>query len=539
MKMNIDSSKLDPVTRKFLESHENECAAVVTTPAQRCYYLLLCIGLLFLLKYRWDYFVFLTAAYFMFWYGAAALFRGGAAVLSFFGCGETRISSQETAGNDAELPIYTILLPLYHEANIAPKIVRNIGRLDYPPEKLDVKLLLESDDAETRQALEHAGLPSFCDVIVIPDAPPKTKPRACNFGLERARGEFCVIYDAEDAPEPDQLRKAVAVFRRDPERKILCAQAKLNYYNARQNLLTRLFTVEYSTYFDLTLSGYQLFRLPLPLGGTSNHFRTELLRQIGPWDPFNVTEDCDLGLRIYEKGYRTTLFNSTTFEEANCELWNWMRQRSRWVKGFIQTHLVHYRNPFRTVEKLGWYGTLGGFLAVGGSALMMLTNIVFWGLILLYFGLLIHGFSHGVGFWEQIHGPHLDGGIYQGIAVGPFHLRAWPLIFTGPGEDPFLSVFSELFFAGSMILFLANFLFIGIGIAACIKRRMFDLIPAALLMPFYWLLISLAAWKGFCQIFTRPFYWEKTKHGLTNNTDTDVEHATGGTITCDKQTISL
>ena len=297
-------------------------------------------------------------------------------------------------------------------------------------------------------------------------------------------------------------------------------------------------TVEYSTYFDLTLSGYQLFRLPLPLGGTSNHFRTELHRQVGPWDPFNVTEDCDLGLRIYEKGYRTTLFNSTTYEEANCELWNWMRQRSRWVKGFIQTHLVHYRNPFRTVGKLGWYGALGGFLAVGGSALMMLTNIVFWGLIVLYIGLLIHGFTHGVGFWEQIQGPHLDGEAYRGIAVGTFHLRAWPLIFTGPGEDPFLSAFSQLFFAGSAILFLANFLFIGIGIAACVKRRMFDLIPAALLMPLYWLLISLAAWKGFWQIFTKPFYWEKTKHGLTDN-DTDVDHTTGGTITCDKQTISL
>ena len=338
--MKFISEQLDPITRAFVESHPGGSAIEVSSRWQQLRYILIAAGLLLLLKFRWDYFLFLVTAFLMFWYAAAVIFRGGAAILSWFGRGE------------------------------------EIGKLDYPQEKLEVMLLLEADDAETRNALETSGLPPYCRVITIPDLPPKTKPRACNFGLARARGEFCVIYDAEDAPEPDQLRKAYVVFRRDTEKKVLCVQGKLNYFNSRYNLLTRLFTVEYSTYFDLTLPGYQLFRLPLPLGGTSNHFRTEILRGIGGWDPFNVTEDCDLGLRIYEYGYKTKLMNSTTYEEANSQLWNWMRQRSRWVKGFVQTHLVHYRNPLLTVRRLGLYGAFGGFLAVGGSAMMMLTTLM-------------------------------------------------------------------------------------------------------------------------------------------------------------------
>ena len=519
--MKFDLEQLDPITREFVKTHPDGSAIQVSSRWQRRYYLVLALALLVLLKFRWDYFVFLVTAYLMFWYAAAVIFRGGAALLSWFGQGEEIVSDEEVAAlRNEELPVYTILLPLYHEGNIAEKIVRNMGRLDYPADKLDIKLLLEADDDETRGALEKAGIPVCCEVVTIPEAPPKTKPRACNFGLARAKGEFCVIYDAEDAPEPDQLKKALVVFRRDREEQVLCVQGKLNYFNARHNLLTRLFTVEYSTYFDLTLPGYQLFNLPLPLGGTSNHFRTRILREIGGWDPFNVTEDCDLGLRIYERGYRTKLVNSTTYEEANCQVWNWIRQRSRWVKGFIQTHLVHYRNPFRAIRKLGFYGAFGGFLAVGGSALLMLTNLIFWAVMLVYLGLLCHGFANGQSLLDQIVGPHFSGG-YEGIRIGALNFRAWPLVYFGDGEDPFWSIFSQIFFAGSLIMLLANLIFIGIGVAACVKRKYYYLIPAALLMPLYWLLISLAAWKGFWQIFTKPFYWEKTVHGLTDHTQGD------------------
>ncbi len=515
--MKFIPEQLDPITRRFVETHPGGSAIEVTSRGQQLRYLLTALLLLLLLKFRWDYFLFFITAFLMFWYAAAVIFRGGAAVLSWFGRGEEIITDDEVAAlSDDELPVYTVFLPLYHEANIAAKIVRNMGKLDYPKEKLEVMLLLEADDSETREALARTGLPPYCRVLTVPDAPPKTKPRACNYGLSQAKGVFSVIYDAEDAPEPDQLKKACIAFRRDPEKRVLCVQGKLNYFNSRHNLLTRLFTVEYSTYFDLTLPGYQLFNLPLPLGGTSNHFRTDILRKIGGWDPFNVTEDCDLGLRIYEYGYKTRLINSTTYEEANSQVWNWMRQRSRWVKGFIQTHLVHYRNPFRTMKRLGVYGAFGGFLAVGGSAMMMLTNLIFWAAMLLYAGLLLHGLFAGVPLLDQIVGPRFDTA-YEGVRIGHLTLKAWPLVYYGTGEDPFWSIFSQIFFAGSLIMFLANFIFIGIGVAACVKRKYYRLIPAALLMPFYWLLISLAAWKGFIQIFTKPFYWEKTKHGLTDN----------------------
>ncbi len=515
----MNPANLDRLTRRFWEEHPDGCAAVVAGRGQKIYFLVLAVLLVLLLKFRWDLFIFLLSGWFMFWYAAAAFFRGGAAIISFFGGGEERVTPEELKALEeaGELPVYTILLPLYREAGIVEKLLRNLGSLDYPKEKLDVKLLLEEDDAETRQTLERSGIPSFCEVIIAPPTKPTTKPRACNYGLERARGEFSVIYDAEDAPEHDQLKKALAVFRRDTKGEVACVQAKLNYFNSRQNLLTRLFTIEYSTYFDLTLSGYQLFRLPLPLGGTSNHFRTKALRELGGWDPFNVTEDCDLGLRIYERGYRTRLVDSTTYEEANSVLWNWMRQRSRWVKGFIQTHLVHYRNPFRTVRRLGLWGAFGGYLAVGGSALMMLGNVVFWVMLGFYFALRCHGFAGGLTLADQIVGPHALGGAYRGIPVFGFELRAWPLVYSGPGEDPFWAFFSQLFFVGSLIIFAANFIFIGIGILACVKRRVFYLIPAALLMPVYWFLISLAAWKGFVQIFTKPFYWEKTEHGLAGS----------------------
>jgi len=521
--MKFIPEQLDPITRTFVEAHPGGSAVVVTSRPQRVRYLVTALILLLLLKFRWDYFLFLVTAFLMFWYAAAVVFRGLAAILSWFGHGEESVSDAEVAAlKDDELPVYTVFLPLYHEGNIAAKLVRNMGRLDYPKDKLEVLLLLEADDEETREALSRTGMPDYCRVLTVPDAPPKTKPRACNYGLAEAKGEFSVIYDAEDAPEPDQLKKAYAAFRRDPEKNVLCVQAKLNYFNSRYNLLTRLFTIEYSTYFDLTLPGYQLFRLPLPLGGTSNHFRTEILRKVGGWDPFNVTEDCDLGLRIYEYGYRTLLINSTTWEEANCQVGNWMRQRSRWVKGFIQTHLVHYRNPFATVRRLGYYGAFGGFLAVGGSAMMMLTNLVFWAVLLLYAGLLVHGALHGIPVADQIVGPRFDAA-YEGIRIGRLSLKAWPLVYYGPGEDPFWSIFSRIFFVGSLIMFLANFIFIAIGVVACVKRKFYHLIPASFLMPFYWLLISLAAWKGFWQIFTKPFYWEKTKHGLTGDTEPHKE----------------
>src|SRR6185437_3407443 len=235
---------------------------------------------------------------------------------------------------DHAWPSYTILCPLYQETAVVPQFVKAMKALDYPHDKLQVLFLTEEDDRATRDAIVAMGLPSYFDIITVPDGQPRTKPRACNYGLKISTGDFVVIYDAEDVPDPLQLKKAVLTFALESD-DVACVQAKLNFYNPKQNLLTRWFTTEYSLWFDLTLPGLQWARWALPLGGTSNHFRTAVLRQVGAWDPFNVTEDCDLGLRLAHYHLRTVMLDSTTMEEANSDVKNWLRQRSRWIKGYL------------------------------------------------------------------------------------------------------------------------------------------------------------------------------------------------------------
>lgn len=371
--------------------------------------------------------------------------------------------------NEADLPVYTIFVPLYREAEVLPILVRAIDRLDYPKTKLDVKLLLEEDDVETVEVARAMNLPDHFDLLVVPDGHPKGKPKACNYGLLHAKGEYCVIYDAEDIPERDQLKKAVVAFRKAaPE--VFCIQAKLNYFNRDQNVLTRWFTIEYSMWFDLMLPGLDSIHAPIPLGGTSNHFRTEELRAAGAWDPFNVTEDADLGLRIFKRGGRTAVIESTTFEEANSVLDNWIRQRSRWVKGYIQTYLVHMRNPYTLWRSLGTGAFLSFQMVIGGTFMSFLVNPLLWGLTALWY-------ATKWGVIEQI--------------------------FPGP-----------MFYFGAVSLYFGNFAFAYTNVAGCLRREYYGLVPYALISPLYWVLMSLGAWKGFLQLFYRPFYWEKTVHGL-------------------------
>ena len=195
-------------------------------------------------------------------------------------------------------------------------MLHNLSQLDYPKSKLDILILLEEDDAETIAAAKAAQPPGNVRFVIVPDQIPKTKPKALNVGLYFARGDYLVIYDAEDQPDPDQLKKAVIAFRDGPKN-LACVQSALNYYNAHENALTRMFTLEYSYWFDYLLPGLHRLGLPIPLGGTSNHFRTEVLRSLGAWDPFNVTEDADLGVRASVRGYSVGIINSTTYEEAS------------------------------------------------------------------------------------------------------------------------------------------------------------------------------------------------------------------------------
>jgi glycosyltransferase XagB len=399
-------------------------------------------------------------------------------------------------------PIYTVLVPLYKERNVARNILRSLAALTYPQDKLDVKFLLEADDPDTLNALTEAGIPAYAEVVVVPAGQPKTKPRACNHGLERARGEFLVIFDAEDRPEPDQLQQAVLAFRAS-EPRVVCLQAQLAYHNYKQNLLTKWFALEYNVWFRRYLSGLVRLRVPIPLGGTSNHFRVPPLRELGGWDPFNVTEDCDLGVRLYMRGFHTRTLDSTTWEEANSRVGNWLRQRSRWLKGYMVTHLVWGRRPLLLIKNLGIWGTIGFILSVWCVAILSALNLILWTISGIYAVLISIDLTRGFSLWELLstrdHGQERV---------------SWPMIYHGQFEDPILALMSQIFFIASLALIAGNLAFIMITFFAGRRPGQHGLVFAVLTVPLYWFLLALAACKGFWQLVFKPHYWEKTVHGL-------------------------
>jgi cellulose synthase/poly-beta-1,6-N-acetylglucosamine synthase-like glycosyltransferase len=369
----------------------------------------------------------------------------------------------------AEWPTYTILCPLYKETAIVPQFIEAIKTLDYPMDKLQVLFLTEENDNETRAALYSMPLhPSFT-ILTVPKGSPQTKPRACNFGLLQAKGQFIVIFDAEDKPEPSQLKKAVLTFA-NLGSEVACVQAKLNYYNSTQNLLTRWFTAEYSTWFDIMLPGLQRTGFSLPLGGTSNHFRTEVLRALGGWDAFNVTEDCDIGLRISQYNLKTAVLDSTTYEEAASRFKTWLFQRSRWIKGYLQTYLVHMRHPFQTLRQGHFRKFFSLQLIVGAWTIVLFINPFMWALTLLYF--LFHP------------------------------VQLYSMLFPGP-----------ILYLGGFCLIFGNFFYIYIHLLGCLRRKEYSLIKWVLLLPLYWVMMSASAYIAFYQLIVKPHYWEKTQHG--------------------------
>jgi cellulose synthase/poly-beta-1,6-N-acetylglucosamine synthase-like glycosyltransferase len=370
---------------------------------------------------------------------------------------------------DDDLPIYTILLPAFREPSIVEDLLAGIGRLDYPADKLDVRLLLEADDTETVDAATAADFPSFVTIELVPPAEPRTKPKACNWGLVASRGEFLTIYDAEDTPEPLQLRRAVVAFRRSgPD--LACLQARLTYHNHRQNLLTRLFTAEYDTWFRSLLPGLNALGFPLPLGGTSNHIRTAVVLAVHGWDPYNVTEDADLGVRLNRLGNRSGVLDSETVEEANSDAINWVKQRSRWQKGYLQTGLVALRSPRRLVREIGLASTLGFVLLIPGSTLLALLNGVLFGVSAVW--------------W---------------LAAPTWLSDVYP---------------EWLLHTSLLVTVIGNVVGIYAHMAVMARSPRPHLTWACLVLPLYWLLISLAATKAAWQLVTRPSYWEKTTHGL-------------------------
>ena len=385
---------------------------------------------------------------------------------------ELRFAEKELRHLDeGVLPVYTILCPLYREAAVLPDFLDALDKLDWPKTKLDAILLLEEDDVETQRAVLLRELPSYVRSVVVPASQPRTKPKACNYGLSLARGEYLVIFDAEDRPDPLQLRKAYLGFQKAGS-DVRCLQAKLNYYNPHQNLLTRLFTAEYSLWFDVILTGIQSINAIIPLGGTSNHFRTADLQELRGWDPFNVTEDCDLGVRLFKLGYKTAIIDSVTLEEANSGVTNWLRQRSRWIKGYIQTYLVHMRHPLQFIRDAGAHAGLFQ-LIVGGKIAFVLINPLLWAMTISYFLLK--------------------------ATVGPTIEAIYP---------------SAIFYMAVSSLVFGNFLFLYYYMIGCAKRGHWELVKYVFFVPVYWLLTSVAAFIALYQIIRKPHYWEKTKHGL-------------------------
>lgn len=270
--------------------------------------------------------------------------------------------------DEADLPPYTILAPLYKEREMLGQLIRALDALDYPHDRLDIKIIVEADDVETLDALALHALDARYHVVKVPPSSPRTKPKALNYALAFAEGDFVTIYDAEDVPAPDQLKTVAAYFARCASN-IVCVQARLGVYNAGDRWLTRQFAMEYAVHFNLFLPALECIGWPIPLGGTSNHFRVSALEALDAWDPYNVTEDADLGVRLSVFGYKSGVVDSETAEEAPESLAVWTRQRARWIKGFIQTLIVFSRQPAARLAAPGPWRMAGVFVFLGGAVM--------------------------------------------------------------------------------------------------------------------------------------------------------------------------
>jgi len=369
--------------------------------------------------------------------------------------------------HDASLPIYTIIVALYREKRVASRLVAALERLDYPAAKLDIKLVLEADDHETMAALDAIERPGNIEIIVAPPGQPRTKPRALNVALPLARGRFTVVYDAEDVPDPEQLRLAVSAFAR-MRADVACLQARLTIDNTDDSWLTRLFTIEYAALFDVFNPGLAEIGSPIPLGGTSNHFRTAVLKRVHGWDAWNVTEDADLGIRLARLGYRIADLPSSTLEEAPSTLNAWLRQRTRWMKGYLQTGISHSRNPASSLSQFG--------------------------------------------FWRFYAGMALTAGAVLSALVYPFCTGLFLVLWLS--EQP-RSPWEEAWLAGSLTLFVSGIASVLIPAFVALHRRgLWRLVPWVALLPFYYGLVSLAAWRGLWELVIAPFRWNKTSHGF-------------------------
>jgi cellulose synthase/poly-beta-1,6-N-acetylglucosamine synthase-like glycosyltransferase len=393
----------------------------------------------------------------------------------FFSVGviDRKISKPESKLDieDSNLPIYSILVPLFKEKKTTiSSLINALSNLDYPKEKLDIKIVCEEVDADTINIIKSLKPSSNFQIIKVPDIYPRTKPKACNYALNFCKGEFVTIYDAEDRPEAMQLKKVLAVFYNNQNSgfsNLACVQARLNFYNRNENILTKLFAIEYSSLFDYILRGLRKLQIPIPLGGTSNHFRMNVLKSLYAWDPYNVTEDADVGIRLALAGMKTELVDSITMEEAPITLKPWINQRSRWIKGYFQTFFVHIKQTGRLYKNCGFAGCFGFIMFVG-----------------------VPGF---------------------------IYIISAPVIV--------LTFLDFMFFSSQMPSYLIQFCFINlmltivtnlfISFYVIVARGWFKMIIAALIFPIYWILHCIASYQSIYQLIKKPHHWNKTEHGVS------------------------
>ena len=410
------------------------------------------------------FFIFLSAFYL-----AVILMRAG--ILAEYRRSQIK-KKQIVISNSKSPPIYTVMVAMHKEKDQVKELCHHLYKLDWPKDKLDIKLICEADDFDTIAAVLSLKLPKCFQLVTVPPAEPRTKPKALNFALPLARGEFLVLYDAEDRPAPTQLREAYARFLAD-DGKLACVQAPLHIHNKYQNWLTAMFAIEYMTLFNGILPALAKWKVPLPLGGTSNHFRIDILREIGGWDPFNVTEDADLGVRIFREGYFTSTIRSPTYEEAPPEIGIWVRQRTRWLKGWMQTLIVHAQTPISLTRQIGFKNTIAYHL--------MLTAIV---ISVMFHPILIAGFV---------------------------------VKFIGLAGSLSTS-FDAIFVATSAFNMVGGYTTYSLLVYVVLRtNREHLLIPFITFLPLYWLLVSFASWRALFHLITKPHHWEKTPHGLATN----------------------
>jgi cellulose synthase/poly-beta-1,6-N-acetylglucosamine synthase-like glycosyltransferase len=374
-------------------------------------------------------------------------------------------SDPMTEAVNENLPSYSVIVALYNEASIVPQLLLAMLALDYPRDRLEILFALEADDEATLAAFRRQTLPAFMHVIVVPQGFPRTKPRALNHTLEQARGDLVVIYDAEDQPRPDQLREAAQVFAKG-ENRLACVQAPLRPVGG-DSFIARQFAAEYAVQFDVLLPALHALHLPFPLGGTSNHFKSDVLRAVGGWDAFNVTEDADLGLRLAQMGYKTGIITSPTLETPPSLSQAWIPQRTRWIKGYMQTLLVHTRMN-TALKPRAW---LGLFLGVGLSVAAAVCYAPFSLMVIM--SLLLTGLQR------------------IGDAAHPLHILS-------PYD---LALFLSGTLSGMITIVLA-------ARRAGLRLKWSDVLCA----PAYWCLQSVAAAFALWQLATRPFHWDKTDH---------------------------